>query len=193
MWTIRACAAKTPSNAGKTSGKTYVPQIRTTSAAVVTGWLSLANMCPSSPRRCVCAALRLTSDESAPQTGAPQISATRASSGWPPENATPSPTIMIGCWAVARIRAAWVTSDGSGAVRVARIGVPEPPPPCSGHRVRPLAGPGRLGPWAAASSDLDCPAQHPQQRRLVARPAGPTWSGRAMLTKSAAICASIAS
>src|SRR4051812_27552007 len=60
----------------------------------------------------------LTSDQSAPHTGAPNNSATRVSSGWASENATPSPAMIMGRDAGANNAATSSIADGAGAVLV---------------------------------------------------------------------------
>ena len=117
----RPCApgAKTPSSAGNTSGKTYVPQISTASACEVIARLWSPNMCPSWPRKSGWSAAMLTSEKFAPQTSAPSSSATRVSSACAPENAMPSP--MIDDRLRARRRAArprGATASPAGATRV---------------------------------------------------------------------------
>jgi hypothetical protein len=61
-----------------------------------------------------------TSEESAPHTSAPSVSATRASSIWASEAATPSPMMIMGLLAPASIEEAAITCSGSGALRVTR-------------------------------------------------------------------------
>src|SRR3954470_23115297 len=62
----------------------------------------------------------LISDQSAPHTSAPSASATRVSSGWASENATPSPAMIIGRDPDASMAATSSMTDGAGAVRVLR-------------------------------------------------------------------------
>ena len=124
-------------------------------------------MCPSWPRKSGWSAAMLTSEKFAPQTSAPSSSATRVSSAWAPEKATPSPTIAIGREAPASIATAALRPPRRPARRACRgcdvgttsssiVGVEHV------HRQRHEHRPARR-----RRGDLDRPAQHAQRRGRV--------------------------
>ena len=134
----------------------------------------------------------LTSDELAPHTSAPSSSATRVSSAWAPDIATPSPMMMIGRVASARSVAAWSISGASGTVRVA--GIDDATIGSSLMASRTSAGRAtKTGPVGAVPAILIA------RRRTRSTEPGSTTrvahfvTGLAIETRSAAIWASIAS
>ena len=178
MWTTRAPGAKTVverrEDLGEDVGADDQDGVGRRRPAACCGGRTCGRGCP---RKSGWVSSMLTSDELAPHTSAPSSSATWVSSAWAPDIATPSPMMIIGRSAPARSvgrlvdqrrrpgRSAWPASTSATIGSVVR-----------GRRGRPPAGRRRPGPVGARAGDLDRPAQDPQHRPRVARPASPTWS-----------------
>ena len=109
----------------------------------------------------------LTSDEFAPQTSAPSSSATRVSSAWAPEIATPSPMMMIGRVAAASRPAASSTSARLRRRRACRAARSGRSASSLGASRTSIGSATKTGPDRRRRGDLDRPAQDAQRRRRV--------------------------
>ncbi len=95
-----------------------MPTTRTASAFATTALLTSPNMWPSWPLNSGWRPSKHISDSSTPHTSAPSSSATRVSSSWAPEAATPSPISTSGASAPPSSDAAEPISSWTGVTAV---------------------------------------------------------------------------